>query len=235
METGMAGATLGIMKLDTSFPRISGDVANELSYDFPVLMKTITGATVQRVVFEADPTLLESFIEAARELETAGVSAITSSCGFLSPLQEQVARAVQVPVFLSSLMQVPIAHATTQGRVAILTANADSLTDIVLSSASIGPDIPLAIAGLQDVPAFREPILQDGAELQVEQIELEIVVLARNLLRDYPDIGSFVFECHNLAPYGRAVQVTTAKPVFDIIDFATWIYGIIEKRAFPGH
>ena len=231
----MADATLGIMMLDTSFPRIPGDVGNELSYNFPIRKKTITGATVQRVVFEADPTLLESFIEGARELETAGVSAITSSCGFLSPLQEQVARAVQIPVFLSSLMQVPLAHITTQGRVGILTANAASLTDIVLRSAGIAPHVPLAIAGLQDVPAFRDPILQDGAELQVEQVELEIVALARNLRREYPDIGSFVFECHNLAPYGRAVQAATGKPVFDIIDFATWIYGAIEKRAFPRH
>ena len=91
----MASAVLGIMLLDTSFPRIPGDVGNELSYNFPIQMKTITGASVQRVVFEPDPTLLEAFIEGARELEIGGVSAITSSCGFLSPLQEQVARAVE--------------------------------------------------------------------------------------------------------------------------------------------
>lgn len=231
----MASAPLGIMMLDTSFPRIPGDVGNELSYNFPIRMKTITGATVERVVFEADPALLESFIEGARELEAEGVSAITSSCGFLSPLQEQVARAVQIPVFLSSLMQVSIAHKAMQGRVAILTANEHSLTDIVLRSAGIAPHIPLATAGLQDIPAFRDPILQDGAELQYEQIEMEILALVQNLLHDYPDIASFVFECHNLAPYSRAVQVETGKPVFDIIDFAAWIYSTIEKRTFPRH
>jgi hypothetical protein len=231
----MADTTLGIMLLDTSFPRIPGDVGNELSYDFPIQMKTIAGASVQRVVFEPDPTLLEAFIEGARELEIGGVSAITSSCGFLSPLQAPVAQAVQVPVFLSSLMQVPVAYASTQGRVAILTANADRMTEIVLSSAGISPNIPLAIAGLQDIPAFRDPFLHNGAELRVEQVEQEIVALARNLLLDYPDIGSFVLECHNLAPYGRTVQAATGKPVFDIIDFAMWIYGTVEKRAFPRH
>jgi hypothetical protein len=123
-----------------------------------------------------------------------------------------------------------------QGRVAILTANEHSLTDIVLRSAGIAPHIPLAIAGLQDIPAFRDPILQDdGAGLQYEQIEVEILALVQNLLHDYPDIASFVFECHNLAPYSRAVQVETGKPVFDIIDFATWIYSNIEKRTFPRH
>ena len=77
-----------------------------------------------------------------------------------------MAQAVQVPVFLSSLMQLPVVYMSTQGRVAILTANAHSLTDKVLRSAGIAPHIPLAIAGLQDVAAFRDPILQDGAELQ---------------------------------------------------------------------
>jgi len=235
MEAGMTRPTLGIMLLDTSFPRTPGDVGNESSYNFPIRLKTITGATVQRVVFEADPTLVAAFIDGARELEAAGVIAITSSCGFLAPLQAQVAQAVQVPVFLSSLLQVSVAYTTTQSRVAIITANAASLTDLVLRSAGIAPYVPLAIAGLEDVPAFREPILQDGVELQVEQIERGIVALARRLLHDYPDIGSFVFECHNLAPYGRAVQAATGKPVFDIIDFATWIYGTIEKRAFPHH
>lgn len=230
----MTRPTLGIMLLDTSFPRIPGDVGNSASYGFPIRLRTIAGATVQRVVFEADPTLLAAFIEGARKLEAAGVAAITSSCGFLSPLQEQVAQAVRVPVFLSSLMQVPMAYATTQRRVAIITANAASLTDLVLRSAGIGPHIPLAIAGLEDVPAFSEPILQDaGAELQVEQIEKEMMALAFRLLHEYSDIGSFVFECHNLAPYARAVQAASGKPVFDIIDFAAWVYGVIEKRTFP--
>ena len=109
----MAQKSLGILMLDTSFPRIPGDVGNIRTYNFPVRTKTVAGATVQRVVFEADPSLLDAFIGAARELEAAGVAAITSSCGFLSPLQEGVARAVQVPVFLSSLMQAPLARALT--------------------------------------------------------------------------------------------------------------------------
>ncbi len=95
----MTKPTLGILMLDTTFPRIPGDVGNERSYDFPIRMRTVRGATVQRVVFEADPTLLEDFVAAAQELEAAGVAAITSSCGFLSPLQVKVAQAVNVPLF----------------------------------------------------------------------------------------------------------------------------------------
>ena len=63
----MTRPTLGIVLLDTSFPRIPGDVGNAASYDFPIRLKTIAGATVQRVVFEADLTLLGAFIDGARE------------------------------------------------------------------------------------------------------------------------------------------------------------------------
>lgn len=223
---------LGILLLDTTFPRIPGDVGNEHSYPFPVSIKTVRGATVQRAVYEVDPTLRDLFIQAAKELAAEGVAAMTSSCGFLSPLQKDVAAAVNVPVFLSSLMQVQIAYAMTQRRVAIITANAQRLSSFVLESAGITPDIPIAIIGLDDVDAFRESILQNGATLNREQVQQEILQRSSDMLQTDSGIGSFVFECHNLAPYAHAVQYATGKPVFDIIDFATWVYHNVKKQAY---
>lgn len=224
---------LGILLLDTTFPRIPGDVGNELSYPFPVRIKTLPGATVQRVIYQADPTLRDSFIDAAIELTTNGVSALTSSCGFLSPYQKEIAAAVNVPVFLSSLLQVPIAYAMTERRVAIITANFQRMTQLVLESAGITSEIPVVIAGLEDVPAFCNPFLKDSTVLDRADIEREIVLRSNHLLQQHPDIGAFVFECHNLAPYAKAVQEATRKPVFDIIDFATWVYNTVEKRSYP--
>lgn len=224
---------LGILLLDTAFPRIPGDVGNPLSYPFPVRIHVVPGATVERVVFQADPSLQEDFIAAAQELASQGVAAITSSCGYLSPIQEAVARAVDVPVFLSSLAQVPLAYDLTHRRVGIITANAQRLTSTVLTCAGIEADLPMAIAGLEDAPAFSDPILKDGANLDREQVQREVLTSAEGLLRDHPEIGSFVFECHNLAPYARAVQQMTGKPVFDIIDYATWLYAALCKRDFP--
>ena len=224
---------LGILLLDTTFPRIPGDVGNERSYPFPVRIKKVRGATVQRVVYDADPTLRESFVEAARELESEGVAAITSSCGFLSPIQKDVAEAVNIPVFLSSLMQVSVVHAMTQRKVAIVTANSQSLTELVLESAGIASNIPIEVIGMEGVSAFRDPILKDGATLNRKKIEHEMVVRAENLLQQHPEIGSFVFECHNLAPYAQAVQAATGKPVFDIIDFAGWVYSSVKKKIYP--
>lgn len=224
---------LGVLLLDTTFPRIPGDVGNKRSYPFPTQIKTVRGATVQRVVYDADLALRDLFIEAARELSDEGVAVVTSSCGFLSPIQKEVAAAVNIPVFLSSLLQVPIAHAMTQCRVGIVTANSQSLTALVLESAGITSDIPISVIGLEDFPAFRDPILKDGTTLDREQIENEIVLRASHLLKTHPEIGSFVFECHNLSPYAQAVQESTSKPVFDIIDFASWVYKTVNKNSYP--
>lgn len=226
--------SLGILLLDTAFPRIPGDVGNKLSYPFPVLIKTVKGATVQRVVYDADPLLLDFFIDAALELADQGAVAVTSSCGFLSPIQRDVARAVgNIPVFLSSLMQVPLAYSMTQRRVAVITANAGNLTPLVLESAGITKKIPIVIAGLENIPAFSDPILKDGATLNRAKIESEIVLVASQLMDTHPEIGSFVFECHNLAPYAQAVHDASGKPVFDIIDFAKWVYHTVNKKAYP--
>jgi hypothetical protein len=140
---------------------------------------------------------------------------------------------VDIPVFLSSLVQAPLAHTLTQRRVAVFTANSQRLTEHVLRSAGITPDIPISITGLEDVPAFRDPILKDSASLDREQIEKEVLQRADHLLQTYPEVGSFVLECHNLAPYALALQEATGKPVFDIIDFASWVYSTVKKNPYP--
>ena len=64
------GETIGILMLDTKFPRPRGDIGNALSYDFPVRYKIVRGAHATRIMGDhPDPTLLEPFVAAARELE----------------------------------------------------------------------------------------------------------------------------------------------------------------------
>lgn len=223
---------LGIMQLDTRFPRIPGDIGNPESYDFPVKIKIVSGASVQRVVVEGDPALLTPFLEAARELEAEGVFAITTSCGFLAPFQQEIAAAVNVPVFLSSLIQIPLAYMMTQGRIGIVTANGESLLERHFRGAGVSESIPLAIRGLHDKPSFTKTILEDTEAINPKQIEQEVLEAAQELVATYPDIGAFVFECHNLAPYAPAVVEAVKKPVFDIIAFAHWVYGTVAKREF---
>ena len=90
------GYDIGILMLDSKFPRIRGDVGNAKTWDFPVLYKTVVGGTPKKVVLELTEDDIEPFILAAKELEQAGVKAITTSCGFLALFQKQLANAVNI-------------------------------------------------------------------------------------------------------------------------------------------
>ena len=228
----MSKPFLGVMQLDTKFERIPGDIGNVASYDFPAKVKVVSGASVQRVVLDGDPTLVEPFMAAAKELEAEGACAITTSCGFMAPFQADIAAAVNIPIFLSSLLQIPLAYAMTQRPIGILTANGESLQERHLHAAGVPDHIPLAVRGLQGQPAFYDFIYNEAEKIAPLEIEQEMLTMAQELVDEHPDIGAFVFECHNMAPYAPAVSKAFGRPVFDIISFSHYIYSTIEKRVY---
>src|SRR3954452_4053300 len=98
---------LGVLMLDTRFPRGLGDIGNPASFAMPVRHHVVRGASPQRVVREGDPALLKPFIDAAQQLVDEGARAITTSCGFLVQFQAAMAAALPVPVWTSSLLKLP--------------------------------------------------------------------------------------------------------------------------------
>jgi hypothetical protein len=101
------GARVGILMLETRFPRIPGDMGNAETWPFPVLYNVVPGASPRRVVCEKAEGLLDEFLAAAAELVRLGADGITTTCGFLSLYQREIAAHVGVPVATSSLMQIP--------------------------------------------------------------------------------------------------------------------------------
>ena len=55
-------APLGILMLNTKFPRIPGDIGNPESFSFPVRKKAVENANPDSVVFHNSPALLEPFL-----------------------------------------------------------------------------------------------------------------------------------------------------------------------------
>ena len=69
------GQDIGILMLDTIFPRIPGDIGNALSYPFPVRYKVVKDAFCERIMGDqVDEELLAPFIKAAQELEAEGIA-----------------------------------------------------------------------------------------------------------------------------------------------------------------
>ncbi|MGH2492400.1 MAG: aspartate/glutamate racemase family protein, partial [Candidatus Limnocylindria bacterium] len=144
------GLAVGILMLDTRFPRPPGDVGNAATWPFPVRYRIVKGAESRRVIGETDPALLTPFIAAAKELESEGVRAITTSCGFLAIFQRELQAAVSVPVLTSALLQVPLVSRTIgpESRVAILTSR-DQLTERHFTGVGWSTkDIPVVVSVL---------------------------------------------------------------------------------------
>jgi hypothetical protein len=220
--------------MDTSFTKIPGHIRNRGTFDFPVVYRVVEGATAERVVKQADPTLLQPFIRAAQDLEAQGVAAITSACGFLVLFQKELADAVSVPVFASSLIQVPMVHRMlARGRkVGLMVARKDSLNRRHL--AAIGAEaIPLAIAGMEEQPEFREVMLEARrSELDADRLEGEVLVQADRLARENQDLGAIVIECTDLVPFSHAIQARLQLPVFDIVTLTEMVYRSLTRRPY---
>jgi Asp/Glu/hydantoin racemase len=223
-------ATLGILMLDTRFPRVLGDIGNPRTFAFPVRYRTVRGASPRRVVVERDPALLAPFIEAARELEEGGATAITTSCGFLALFQRELAEAVRVPLWTSSLLLVAEIEARLGAgrRVGIVSADAVSLTADHLRAVDAAADTP--IEGLAVDSALRATLFDDRAELDVEEASRATVAAALRLVARRPDVAEIVLECTNLPPYADAVHAATGLPVHDITTLISQRFAATKKK-----
>ena len=48
--TNLYGYSVGVLVLDTKFPRVPGDIGNASTFDFPVRYHRVSGASSARVV-----------------------------------------------------------------------------------------------------------------------------------------------------------------------------------------
>jgi hypothetical protein len=230
----IAGYPIGILLLEVWYPLLPGNVVNATTYPFPVRHKRIPGAT-QDKIHRGDADLLDMIIAAGRELQQEGVRAIAGACGYLGNYQRQVAAALDLPVYLSSLVQVPmIAQGLKPGqRVGIMCADGPSLTPRILRACGVPEEIPIAIMGLEDQPEFAN-ILYSRGQFDYDRLQAEVVDGARRLVARYPDIGALLLECSDMPPFAADVQRAVRLPVFDFITMIKWIHSAVAQRPYEG-
>jgi hypothetical protein len=196
--------------LDTRFPRVPGDVGNPASFAIPVQHRVVAGASPQRVVREGDPTLLQPFIDAARQLVDEGARAITTSCGFLVQFQQAMQAALPVPVWTSSLLKLP--ELSSPG---VITVDALSLGSAHLRAAGADPTVP--IVGLAVHSHLQRALLEDLPDIDPQQAEADVVDAAQRLVARWPTVREIVLECTNMPPYAKAAARATRRPVHHVI------------------
>lgn len=232
----VAGAAIGIIILGGGWaPPLPGDMQNATTFDFPVYYKVADVSVKSVVSTKRDPIASEQIIKAAKELEKQGCRAIVGACGYFANYLADVAAAVNVPAFLSSLMQIPIICCALKPnqKVGIICADSNALSLATLKVCGVTDPSTIVIAGAQDLSQIQN-IMQCKGHINKTKAEQELVDFSRKLVIANPDIGAILLESSNMPPYAWAIQKEIRLPVFDFTTMINWVYNAVVRRQFVG-
>jgi hypothetical protein len=220
---GKTPAVLGIIMLDTQFPRPLGDVGHPQTFGVSTHKDTFKGVWPAKVVTSAaslrQARMVAGFQGIVRSMQLRGVQAVTTSCGFLVFLQKELQAVAKIPVVTSSLLQLPALLAKEQ-QVGVLTISGSSLSAEHLRAAGVAKERlkDVIIQGVTADTEFVSKILGNQPTLDVAQAEKDVVAAALALKERAPQLTTLVLECTNMPPYKAAIEAATGWKVRSLID-----------------
>lgn len=214
---------LGVVMLDTRFPRPLGDLGNPATWSVPVNVRVVRGIWPDKVVQSAAGLhagrVGQAFVAVVQALVREGAVAVTTSCGFLVLLQKELQAGVRVPVQTSSLLQLPRLLAA-QRRVGVLTIAAGKLGREHLRAAGVPRErlADVVIQGVDPKSEFATRILGNQPELDLEKARQDVVAAAVALKVREPSLTDVVLECTNMPPYRAAIEEATGLKTWCLLD-----------------
>ncbi|HEY5657019.1 MAG TPA: aspartate/glutamate racemase family protein [Myxococcota bacterium] len=239
------GMGLGIILLDDVYPGFPGDVRNASAYPFPIQYEIAEGVDIDTLLHGEDKSAcLGPIRRAASKLEKLGCRAIAAECGYFAYFQHDIAVSVQVPVFMSSLLQVPLAQQLIgpDRVVGVLISELAALSEAHLRAVGIQPGTNYVLRGAED----------DGLCPELEQLwstsrrasppgacyeraERELIAIAVDFRRAHPNMGALVLECTGYQPFARAIQREIDLPIFSWGTLLDYAYSVSVHRDYYGH
>jgi hypothetical protein len=173
-----------------------------------------------------------------------GCRAIAAECGYFAYFQREIAGSVGVPVFMSSLLQVPIAQ-TIIGPdqvVGILAASAKNLAEHHLTSVGIELGSNYVIGGALDEGLCHEfdNLWTEGIRPAIPNAnfkvaESEFLRVAVSFFVSHPNMGAMILECTGFPPFARALQREIDIPIFSWGTLLDYAYSVVVHRDYYGH
>ena len=239
------GMGLGIIILDDVYPGFPGDVRNASAFPFPIQYEIVEGVDIWALVHEEDKSpCLEPIQQAAKKLENMGCRAIAAECGYFALFQREIAGFVDVPVFMSSLLQVPFAQQLIgpDKVVGILAARKEQMTQAHLEAVGIRPESNYVLEGAEGDGNCEEfshlwykPERTDPPEAYYDKAEQEFVDVAVDFYNAHPNMGAMMLECTGMQPFARAVQREIDIPIFSWGTLLDYAYSVVVHRDYYGH
>lgn len=232
----ICGVPIGVLCLESYFPKPPGHIKCPSSFSFPISYKTLKGVTVAKLLKEPSSAQMDLFIAAARELEQEGVRAITGSCGFLALYQKELAASVDIPVFASSLLQVPFVYQMlgANRKVGVITAHKESLSPDHLKAVGVQEEM-VCIAGMEGKTEFTEVILEARrCSMDLKKVESEVIEVAQALVASNSEVRALVLECTDMPPFSHKIQQITGLPVFDLSTLTNMVAEAVNRQPYQG-
>lgn len=239
------GMGLGVILVDDIYPAFPGDLRNASGYPFPIQYDVAEGVQIYDLLRSEDKShLLEPVIASARRLERLGCRAIAAECGYFAWFQREIAAAVSVPVFTSSLLQIPLAQAVVghEQVVGVLMSGEEYLRDRHLTSVGVRLSTNYVVYGAMDGGRIRELHTLWNADVRPEiptadyvAAERELVAVAKEFAEAHAEMGAMVLECTGFPPFGQAIQRKIDLPVFSWSTLLDYAYSVVVHRSFDGH
>ncbi len=229
--TATAGFDVGIICLETRHALLPGNVQHARSFAFPVLYEAVAVDDPWEVM-RGEPALLPSILAAARTLRRRGVRAICGACGSFGFYQREVAAAMDVPVFLSPLMLVPLilAGLAPDRRLGVVAGSAALIDQRLFDACGVADPARLAMAPMADCSEFANMVA--GRPLDVARLRAQTRDVVDRLIRREPAVGAILLQCSDLPPFAADLQAATGLPVFDMTRMIAWVAGAAAYQPY---
>lgn len=229
----ISGHSIGIIAVDLKYPKLPGNVVNATTFEYPVLYKKVE-FEIEKLL-KGDPEIETIIINAAKDLEKDGVRAVIGACGFFANFQKSVAESIDIPAYLSSLIQIPMIKTglKTSQKVGVLTASVDNITEDTLRNVGASMD-DCILMGIEFEDGFT-PIREDLRNMDNTLMCDTVVKAAIEMVNEHPEIGAILLECSDMPPYAHEIQKHLNLPVFDYITLINWVNQAVVKKPYNGY
>ncbi len=184
-------------------------------------------------IAKGDQSIVPAIVEAAEGLVQDGVRAIVGACGSLGHYQSAVANAVDVPVFMSILTQVPLLLNSlgASRSLAIVFATKAAFTPMIRRECGISDLDRIVPVDLIDCPAFAD-MTQGGKDCDGDELLGQIINKIEAGINE--NVKAIMLQCSDLPPFAAEIQQHFGLPVFDMTGLIEWLHGSVVRRPFNG-
>ena len=204
---------VSVLQLDTRFCRVPGDVGCAKSYiNDPEIIRVPRTSVANIVTNQPGQIDLDPFLKAIAQ---ATGDVVVTSCGFLSPFQEELQSVTRKPV-IASVLNVLNDLNVMKGadRSSVLTFDSDRLVNAHFPNPYCANDF--RVVGLRPNNPLRQRIEEDVPDC-FDASDLVDSVIADFALAVMSTTETVILECTNLPPYKPQTRHDSNVRIIDIL------------------